>query len=145
MDHSSSANHTSISWHPGEIQHVTSSPRYPKLNGFIERQVRTAKNTIKNVKELDRVFKWQQMTETPVCNNLPSPAVTLMKTKLTTLSSRTEPAPEPQRGKMAERCEMMTRTYNRHAGEQLSLLHRGQPVWVLDHDTKHGNLPLLST
>ena len=30
-----------------EIQHVTSSPRCPRSNGFIERQVQTVKNTIK--------------------------------------------------------------------------------------------------
>ena len=30
----------------------------------------------------------------------------------------------------------MTRDYNRHAGTQLSPLHQGQPVWVMDHDTR---------
>ena len=30
----------------------------------------------------------------------------------------------------------MTRNYNRHAGTQLSPLHQGQPVWVMDHDTR---------
>ena len=60
-----------------------------------------------------------------------------MKRKLaTTLPSSTEPAPEPQRDKLAERCEKMTRNYNRHAGTQLSPLHQGQPVWVMDHDTR---------
>ena len=54
----------------------------------------------------------------------------------TTLPSRTEPAPEPQREKLAERCEKMTRNYNRHAGTQLSPLNQGQPVWVMDHDTR---------
>ena len=34
-----------------------------------------------------------------------------------------------------QRCEKRTRNYNRHAGEQLSPLHQGQLVWVLDHDT----------
>ena len=61
----------------------------------------------------------------------------LMNRKLaTTLPSRTEPAPEPQREKLAERCEKMTRNYNRRAGTQLSPLHQGQPVWVMDHDTR---------
>ena len=54
----------------------------------------------------------------------------------TTLPSRTEPAPEPQQEKLAERCEKMTRNYNRRAGTQLSPLHQGQPVWVMDHDTR---------
>ena len=54
-----------------------------------------------------------------------------MKRKLTTtLPSRTEPAPEPQ-DKLAERCEKMTRNFN-----MLSPLHQGQPVWVLDHNTR---------
>ena len=35
-----------------EIQHVTSSPRYPKSNGFIERQVQTVKNTIKKMSKI---------------------------------------------------------------------------------------------
>ena len=54
----------------------------------------------------------------------------------TTLPYRTEPAPEQQQEKLAERCETMTRNYNRHAGEQLSPLCQGQPVWVLDRDTR---------
>ena len=122
-----------------EIQHVTSSPHYPKSNGFIEGKVQTIENTIQKRQRSgqDVQLALLQLRATPVCNNLPSPAEVLMKRKLaTTLPSRTEPAPEQQREELAERCEKMTRDYNRHAGTQLSPLHQGQPVWAMDHETR---------
>ena len=126
-----------------EIQHVTSSPRYPKSNGFIKRQVQTIKNTIKKCQRSgqDVQLALLQLRATPVCNNLPSPAEMLMNRKLaTTLPSRTESAPEPQRQKLVERCEKMTRNYNRCAGTQLSPQHQEQPVWVMDHNTRKWKL-----
>ena len=128
MDHNSSVNHARISWHPGKYS-------MSRHRSAIQNQTALSKGKFKRSRTLfkkcqrsgqDVQLALLQLRATPVYNNLPSPAEMLMNRKLaTTLPSRTEPAPEPQREKLAERCEKMTRNCNRRAGTQLSPLHQG--------------------
>ena len=58
------------------FNHVTSSPRYPRSNGFIERQVRTVKSVLKKSKQskTDIDMALLSLRTTPVDHHLPSPA-----------------------------------------------------------------------
>ena len=58
------------------FNHVTSSPHYPKPNGFIERTVKTVKMTLKKAEssKLDPYLALLCIRTTPVDNVLPSPA-----------------------------------------------------------------------
>ena len=57
------------------FQHITSSPRYPQSNGFIERQVQTVKNTLdKAVKSgEDPHMSMFCLRSTPIESQLPFP------------------------------------------------------------------------
>lgn len=76
------------------ITHVTSSPHYPKSNGFIERHVRHIKGIVKKAQQnkSDLHIALQQVRATPIDSKLPSPAELLFGRPVTTLlPSRAEP------------------------------------------------------
>ena len=66
------------------FDHVTSSPHYPKSNGFTECTVRTVKITMKKAKssKLDPYLALLCIRTTPVDNVLPSPAEMLYTRKV---------------------------------------------------------------
>ena len=66
------------------FDHVTSSPHYPKSNGFIKRTVKTMKMTLKKAKssKLDPYIALLCIRTTPVDNVLPSPAEMLYTRKV---------------------------------------------------------------
>ena len=59
------------------INHITSSPLYPKSNGFIERMVQTVKNLLKksDAAGQDPYLALLSYQTTPIDSNLPSPAI----------------------------------------------------------------------
>ena len=124
--------------HKWGIQHTTSSPRFPQSNGFIERQVQTIKKIIKKCKK-EKHLAMLDLRATPVDSKLPSPAGMLMGRPITTLlPSRTSPSPVTvaQRQHLDRRQSTMKSNYDRHAGESLPPLHKGQNVRVLDKASK---------
>lgn len=67
-----------------EVIHRTSSPRFPQSNGFIERQVQTIKKTVKKAlyDNKDVYLTMLEYRNTPLGNNLPSPAQLLFGRRL---------------------------------------------------------------
>ena len=57
------------------FQHVTSSPRYPQSNGFVERQVQTIKKIMKKALDdgKDPFLSLLEFRNTPISNKIPSP------------------------------------------------------------------------
>lgn len=57
------------------FKHVTSSPRYPRSNGMVERQVQTVKRTIKKAiyDNKDVTLALIEINNTPISNTIPSP------------------------------------------------------------------------
>ena len=74
-----------IEW---EFTHITSSPRYPQSNGFIERMVQTIKNTLKKAKQskMDYQMALLCLRTTPLDNHLPLPAEILYNRKIRTMT-----------------------------------------------------------
>lgn len=56
------------------FQHISSSPRYPKSNGFIERQVQTVKKTLNKAEKSgkDLTMAMLCLRSTPIDSQLPS-------------------------------------------------------------------------
>ena len=66
------------------IDHKTSSPRYPRSNGFIERQIKTVKGIIKkardaNENEMLALLRWRT---TPIDSTIQSPAEIMFQRKV---------------------------------------------------------------
>ena len=66
------------------FKHITSSPRYPQSNGFIENQVKIVKSALQKTKttNADPNMALLCLRSTPIGNNLPSPAELLLGRKL---------------------------------------------------------------
>ena len=114
----------------------TTHPRFPQSNGFIKRQVQTIKKIIKKCKEKQSLhLTMLELRATPVDSKLPSPAEMLMGRPTTTLlPSRTSPSPVTvaQREHLDRRQSTVKSNYDRHAGESIPPLDKGQNVMVLD-------------
>ena len=67
-----------------QIVHTTSSPRYPRSNGFIERNIQTVKNILKKAKEAgeDPELAILCARTTPIDAHLPSPAELMFNRKI---------------------------------------------------------------
>ena len=131
------------------FQHITSSPRYPQCNGFIERQVQTVKNTLdKAVKSgEDPHMSMLCLRPTAIDSKLPSPAELLYQRKLqANLRVRVDNR-IPDRDKIAqrltERQQSMKHYYDRNAHE-LSPPTTGQPLRIQDQATKKWLTGILS-
>ena len=132
---------SSASWMPkratGQSILTQTAPRFPQTNWFIERQVQTIKKCKKEKQSLHLAIL--DLRATPVDSKLPSPADMLMGRPITTLlPSGISPSPVTvaQRQHLDRRQSTMKSNYDRHAGESVPPLHKGQNVRVLDKASK---------
>jgi hypothetical protein len=126
------------------IEHVTSSPHCARSNGFIERQVRTIKDTIKKTKasggDIDMALL--ALRTTPIDSRLPSPAEMLFRRKIRgTLPVRIDNR-STQRDEITEGLELRQidkKTHHDKHAKDLPPLYTGQQVTVQDYKTGHWN------
>ena len=114
------------------IDHITSSPHYPKSNGFIERQIKTIKTALDTAKSSDKSLSdlLLSLTSTPIGLHLPS--------LREMLHNRTQDQPgqpshpidfEEVRDYLIMQKSVQKRNYNRrHDIKDLQELHPGQAV-----------------
>ena len=117
------------------IDHITSSPLYPKSNGFVERQIKTIKTALSTAsssgKSLDDLL--MSLRSTPIGRHLPSPREIL--------HNRTQDCPgqppcpldfEKVRNYLIAQKSTQKRYYDeRHNVRDLPELHAGQAVLFL--------------
>ena len=124
------------------FDHVTSSPRRPQGNGFIERNVRTVKSMLKKCKQsgADCQLALLHWRTTPVCANLDSPAQMLMGRRLkSTIPSRIRndaPSQDDIHDTLYKRQGTQKHFFDQHAQHSdLPVLYPGQRVYVQDQAT----------
>ena len=118
---------------------MTSSPRYPRSNGFVERQIQTVKHVMKKAiqsgQDLDLALLC--LLTTPIDSKLPSPAELLNGRKaqsmLLTKIVDTHRDNDEMRERLQERQNKMTYQHDQHARD-LPPLHNGQAVRFRDQD-----------
>ena len=125
------------------VEHITSSPHYPQANGSSERMVQTVENLLKKCDEEggDPYLGLLSYRATPIDHHLKSPAELLTNRKFKTLlpmSNRASLTADSGNVKeqLRKRQEYYRHYYNQNAGPTLTPLHPGQPVRILDHQTK---------
>lgn len=125
-----------------EIDHVTSSPLYPRSNGLAERNVQTVKKLM--TKARDEGTDWQlallNFRNTPIRDEEYSPAQLLMSRRLNTRLPMTKDSLEPVhiktgyvRQKRTDNIEK-TKSYYDHGTRPLPTLKPGEKVRMRDRD-----------
>ena len=124
--------------------HTTSPPRYPQVNGEVERAVRTAKSLLRKNDEIYSALLTYRST--PLQNGL-SPSELLMERRLQTQlpihPKNLYPNVQPKECQTVEMKEISYRlnqqlSFNKsHHAVELPKLHPGDHVWVRDQD-RHG-------
>ena len=117
------------------ICHTTSSPRYPKSNGFIERQIQYIKPIIKKCMESsgDLHLAMMNVRATPLDSSLSSPAELMFGRKISTT------LPNYQHMFICEHFNMDSehqRSYHDRTAKSLAPLMINQSVRVFNSDTK---------
>ena len=122
------------------IKHVTSSPRYPRSNGFIERQVGTVKAVIKKAKEAneDVDLALLRLRTTTVSSKVPRPAELLLQRRIKdTLPSKIHNK-DPESDDFKEQLQIRQKTqkeYHDRQARELPPLIPGQTVTYQDVNT----------
>uniref|UniRef100_A0A8C7WXQ6 Gypsy retrotransposon integrase-like protein 1 n=1 Tax=Oryzias sinensis TaxID=183150 RepID=A0A8C7WXQ6_9TELE len=119
------------------VKHITSSPHYPKSNGFIERHVRHIKSIVKKTLKYGGNLQMAllQIRATPIDSKLPSPAELIFGRPVTTLlPSRTDPGKEEHRLHLEQRTANMKEHHDRNSRKELPPLQPGQHVTVLNKE-----------
>lgn len=123
-----------------DFRHVTSSPRYPQSNGFIERQVQTVKSTIYKAKKTntDVNLALLCLRSTPIDSQLPSPSELLHGRKTRSNLPAKIPNSVAHKDAVTERLQLrqdkQTSYFDKKAHE-LPPLAVGQQVRVQNQDT----------
>jgi transposase InsO family protein len=120
-----------------EFNHVTSSPRYPQSNGFIERTIQTVKATLKKAKQsnIDADMALLCIRTTPVDSVIPSPAELLNGRKLPIKIRNNAHNKEEVRERLSERQESQKRYHDTPGVRDLVPLSVEQHVTVQNKDT----------
>jgi transposase InsO family protein len=123
--------------------HTTSSPRYPRSNGLIERTVRSIKALIKKCKATGQDIQIAMLhyRATPIDSNLPSPAEIMMGRPVrTTIPSYHHPSSLQKNSDTFENLQSkkdkMKQDHDKHAGPELAPLYKGQRVRVQNQVNK---------
>ena len=116
------------------IKHITSSPYYPKSNGFAERTIQTVKNMIRKCTETNTDISEAllHLRATPIDSMTKSPAELMFGRPMTTANpSRSEPLYHhvETRNHLVDRLQNAT-------GKILPTLLPGQNIRILDQPTK---------
>ncbi|XP_011670764.1 uncharacterized protein K02A2.6-like [Strongylocentrotus purpuratus] len=124
------------------FSHVTSSPHYPRSNGFIERMIQTVKNTLKKAKVsgIDPNMALLCIRATPIDSRIPSPAELLygrkMKDNLPTRIRNNSPGRDDVNHRMQLRQQSQKYHHDKSAHD-LAPLSPGQLVRVQDQTSRH--------
>ena len=122
------------------INHTTSSPRYPQSNGFIERQVKYLKPLIRKAMKCkeDIQLALLNVRATLLDANMPSPAELMFGRAITKLiPHRSEPGPVAQRDWLHNKQQQIKSYYDKSARKtDLAPMYVGQEVRILDKVSK---------
>ena len=117
-----------------EIKHTTSSPYYHQSNGRVERAIQTVRRMKrKNHKDIEMTLALLAYHDTPISDNLPSPAELLFNRRTNT---RLAPAPQPsylddeQKHKLAQK-----RSSHLKKGKVTEDYIPNQPIWYTEDGT----------
>ena len=93
--------------HDWDFHHITTSPKYPQSNGFIEWTIQTVIKTLKKALHSANDLVLLDLHTTPLSHDKPAPATILMNcqfhTTLSTVSNTLQPTKKPSRMKAAEK------------------------------------------
>ena len=116
------------------IEHTTSSPKYPKANGFAERMVGTVKHLLIKCHESgsDPDKALLQLRATPVDSKTVSPGELMFgRPLITTLPTHVQPSP-----RQVDTQNHLSNRLQDHQGSDLKPLYSGQPVNIYRPETK---------
>ena len=113
------------------FRHVTSSPRYPQSNGFIERIIQTVKRTLMKAAKanMDPELALLCVRSTPVAQTVGSPAQLLYNRVIKSNLPMREPGNENTMAEFKELQDRQKKYYDRSA-KDLTALTPGQTVGV---------------
>lgn len=121
------------------FQHRTSSPHYPKSNGFAERMVGTCKKILTKAGETgqDSYLAMMAYRATPLSSDIKSPAELLNGRKIRTpLVSKQQLGDEQTRTAIQKQKDHSKVCYDRKHNRHHSHLHAGQNVYVQQEKAK---------
>ena len=125
------------------FDHVTSSPRYPRSNGFIERAIQTVKATLQKTQQsdghMDLDLAMLCLRTTPIDSVIPSPAEMLYGRKLRSNLPVKIPNNIPSKDEIQQRLLARQHTqkehHDKHGVHALPPLSIGQSVSLQDQES----------